>query len=120
MAVSCYQCDYLLNLLEEQFVLEGGDLNAITEGLSRVDPGLARFSELNEIMAFRPWAITFNHLQRILEPTETGPGWSVQQLVKGAMVLSHYHGLCSFVLGQGLTEDSQRVLEQIHLQKQDS
>lgn len=33
MAVSCYHCDYLLNILEEQFVLEGGDLKWITEGL---------------------------------------------------------------------------------------
>ena len=36
------------------------------------------------------------------------------------MVLAHYHGLCSFVLGQGLTEDSQRVLEQIQLMKANS
>ena len=62
MAVSCYHCDYLLNILEEQFVLEGGDLTWITEGLVRVDPKLARFSELNEIMAFRPWAVSMNHL----------------------------------------------------------
>ena len=62
MAVSCYQCDYLLNLLEEQFILEGGDLNAISDGLSRVDQSLARFSELNEILAFRPWAMQTNHL----------------------------------------------------------
>ena len=31
--------------------------------------------------------------------------------------MAHYHGLCSFVLGQGLTEDSQRVLEAIQMQK---
>ena len=43
MAVSCYHCDYLLNMLEEEFVLEGGDLTWITEGLQRVDPRLARF-----------------------------------------------------------------------------
>ena len=65
-------------MLEEKFVLEGGDLNWITEGLTRVDPCLARFSELNEIIAFRPWTISTNHLQRILEPTDTGPGMSVQ------------------------------------------
>ena len=62
MAVSCYHCTYLLNILEEQFVLEGGELTWIAEGLSKVDPRLARFSELNEIMAFRPWTISTNHL----------------------------------------------------------
>ena len=66
MAVSCYKCDYLLNILEEQFVLEGGDLTWITEGLSKVDARLALFCELNEILAFRPWALSTSHLQRIL------------------------------------------------------
>ncbi len=115
MAVSCYHCDYLLNILEENFVLEGGDLTWITEGLVKVEPRLARFSELNEIMAFKPWAVSTNHLQRLIEPDEAGNAWSVQQLVKGVMVLSHFHGLCAFVLGQGLTENSHRVLEQIDL-----
>ncbi len=120
MAVSCYHCDYLLNILEENFVLEGGDLTWITEGLVKVEPRLARFSELNEIMAFKPWAVSTNHLQRLIEPDEAGNAWSVQQLVKGVMVLSHFHGLCAFVLGQGLTENSHRVLEQIDLQKRNS
>ena len=91
-------------------MLEGGDLTWITEGLTKVEPRLARFSELNEIIAFRPWAVSMNHLQRLMDPDETGKGWSVQQLVKGVMVLSHYHGLCTFVQGQGLTDDSLRVM----------
>ena len=72
MAVSCYRCDYLLNILEEQFVLEGGDLTWITEGLKKVDPRLARFSELNEIMAFRPWTVSANHIQRVIQADEDG------------------------------------------------
>ena len=43
-------------------MLEGGDLNWITEGLKKVDPRLARFSELNEIMAYRPWALSMSHV----------------------------------------------------------
>lgn len=81
-----------------------------------MEPRLARFSELNEIMAFRPWTMSPIHLQRVLGGSNDTCGsqqLSVAQLVKGVMVLAHYHGLCSFVLGQGLTEDSQRVLELI-------
>jgi len=37
-------------------------LTWITEGLAKVDARLARFKELNEIMAFRPWTIQTNHL----------------------------------------------------------
>ena len=96
-------------------MLEGGDLTWISEGLQKVEPKLARFSVLNEIMAFEPWAISTNHLQEVLQRDENGTVLSVAQLVKGVMVLAHYHGLCSFVLGQGLTEDSQRVLELIQV-----
>ena len=57
-----YDAFVLYGETEEQFVLEGGDLTWITIGVAKVDPRLARFSELNEIMAFRPWSITTNHL----------------------------------------------------------
>ena len=66
MAVSCYNCDYLLKILEEQFVLNGGDLEWITEGLKKVDPRLSKLRELNEIMAFRPWSISPNTLEKLM------------------------------------------------------
>jgi hypothetical protein len=37
MAVSCYNCEYLLNILEEHFILNGGNLDWITNGLKFVD-----------------------------------------------------------------------------------
>lgn len=37
MAVSCYSCEYLLNILEEHFILNGGNLDWITGGLKFVD-----------------------------------------------------------------------------------
>jgi hypothetical protein len=52
MAVSCFDCDYLLNILEEQFVLSGGKIEWITEGLKSVDPRVALFAEINEVLAF--------------------------------------------------------------------
>ena len=111
MAVSCYKCDYLLNILEEQFVLNGGELEWITEGLKKVDPRLAKFAELNELMAFKPWVISTNTLEKLMKTDEKGKGWNVQQVISGATVLSWYHSLCSFVQGQGLTEDSQSVIK---------
>ena len=52
MAVSCFNCVYLINILEEQFVLSGGDLKWITQGLEACPIRLAKFAELNEILAF--------------------------------------------------------------------
>ena len=97
MAVSCHKCDYLLNILEEQFVLNDGELEWITEGLKKVDPRLAKFAELNELMAFKPWQISTNTLEKLMKNDEKGKGWNVEQLISGATVLSFYHGLCSFV-----------------------
>jgi len=120
MAVSCYKCDYLLNILEENFVMNGGELEWITEGLKKVDPRLRKFAELNEIMAFKPWKINTNVLEKLMKNDEKGKGWNVQQLISGASVLAWYHGLCTFVQGQGLTEDSQSVLQQIEMTKKGS
>jgi len=78
MAISCYKCDYLLNILEEQFVLVGGDLNWITDGLKKVDPRLAKFAELNEIMAFKPWILHTNMLEKLMKTDEISKGWNVQ------------------------------------------
>lgn len=38
MAVSCFNCDYLLDILCERFVLTGGNLEWISQGLKAVDP----------------------------------------------------------------------------------
>lgn len=77
MAASCYQSEYLVNILEEQFVLGGGNLEWITEGLKKVEPRLAKFAEINELMAFRPWSIAPIHLERLLKRDENNVGWNV-------------------------------------------
>lgn len=40
MAVSCYDCEYLLKILEEQFILNNGNVEWLTSGLSQVDKKL--------------------------------------------------------------------------------
>lgn len=67
MAVSCFNCDYLLNILEEQFVLCGGNIEWITHGLKAVDPRVAKFAEINEILAFVPWKLNSKHVEFLLK-----------------------------------------------------
>ena len=38
MAVSCYQCEYLLCILQEQFILNEGPIEWLVQGLTAVDP----------------------------------------------------------------------------------
>lgn len=55
MAVSCYNCGYLLSILEVQFVLNGGDIQWISNGLKKADPRCTKFAIVNEVLAFAPW-----------------------------------------------------------------
>jgi hypothetical protein len=72
MAVSCYNCEYLLNILEEHFVLNGGNLDWITIGLKAVDPRIAKFAQLNEILAFKPWHLASRNIESLLKKDEDG------------------------------------------------
>jgi len=62
MAVSCYKCEYLLYILQEQFLLNGGPLEWLIFGLEKVDPKIRRLGEVNEILAFKPWSINQEHI----------------------------------------------------------
>ena len=113
MAVSCFNCEYMLNILEEQFVLNGGNLEWITGGLKKVDPRLTKFAEINEILAFKPWQLQSKHIQNLLKKDDNGLSWNFQQVLMGCIVLIHYHSMCCFVQGQGLNEDSEHLSEQL-------
>lgn len=52
MAVSCYECEYLLYILQEQFLLADGPLEWLVFGLEKVNPKLRRIAELNEMLAY--------------------------------------------------------------------
>lgn len=76
MAVSCFNCEYMLNILEEQFVLNGGNLEWITAGLKKVDPQIAKFAEINEILAFKPWQLNNKHFEALLKKDENNNCWN--------------------------------------------
>ncbi len=99
MAVSCFNCQYLLNILQEQFVLNGGNVEWIIIGLKAVDARIAKFAEINEILAYRPWKLGYKHIQSLLTKDEDGLSWSFQQILTACSVMSHYHSLSCLVLG---------------------
>lgn len=78
IAVSCYNCDYLFNILEENFVLNGGNLDWISGGIKVVDPQVAKFAEINEILAFKPWTLNARHIESLLSKDANGLAWSFQ------------------------------------------
>mmetsp|Transcript_42704 Transcript_42704/g.30800 ORF Transcript_42704/g.30800 Transcript_42704/m.30800 type:complete len:80 (+) Transcript_42704:843-1082(+) len=78
MAVSCYDCEYLIKILEDQFLLVNGDIDWLTQGLKSVDPKLQRISKLNEIMAYQAWRLNENHIKELIKGEEDGTlNWTV-------------------------------------------
>lgn len=111
MAVSCYECDYLLRILEESFLLCGGEVSWLLEGLSAVDPKLKAIAPLNEILCYKPWALSSEVIEDLLSSSrDSSVKWSHSELFHAGAILAHYHSLCSLVFGQGLTEEKDMAL----------
>jgi len=67
---------------------------------------LIKFAEINELLAFKPWVVNDKIIEKLLAKDENGFSWNVEQVMNAASILATFHSLCSFVQGQGLTEDS--------------
>ena len=59
-------------------MLQGGNLDWITQGLKAVDPLVARFSEVNEVLAYVPWRLHIKHVEALLQKDEGGRSWSIR------------------------------------------
>lgn len=57
-------------------MLNGGDIDWITHGLKACDQRVAKFAEINEILAFQPWKVSSKHIEELLTKSQDGPGWN--------------------------------------------
>ena len=106
MAVSCYECEYLLYILQEQFLLADGPLEWLVFGLEKVNPKLRRIAELNEMLAYQPWKVEKEHFNSLIKGGETlTENWTVHEVLKASTILATYHGLCGIAHGMGLIPD---------------
>jgi hypothetical protein len=81
MAISCYECEYLLKLMEEQFLLNGGNVEWLTKGLKKIDKKLEKLAEFNEYMAFKPWVISHSQIENLLKDKDHNLAWSIPELL---------------------------------------
>lgn len=88
-------------------MLWGGDINWLTEGLKAVDKKLERISELNELMAYRPWIISSRHIESLVKGDEKNfkLNWSIHEILQAGAILASYHALCGLIFGNGIKED---------------
>ncbi|XP_042189686.1 sestrin-1 isoform X1 [Callorhinchus milii] len=102
MATARHQCSYLVNLHVNDFLQAGGDPKWLA-GLDSAPQKLQNLSELNKILAHRPWLITKDHIEKLLKAEEHG--WSLAELVHVVVLLTHYHSLASFTYGCGINSE---------------
>lgn len=88
-------------------MLWGGDINWLTGGLKCCDKKLQRISELNELMAFRPWELGVNEIENLTKSTENDfrLNWSIHEILQAGAILAYYHSLCSFAYANGIKEN---------------
>ncbi|XP_051881051.1 sestrin-1 isoform X10 [Pristis pectinata] len=102
MAAAQHQCSYLVNLHVNDFLQVGGDPKWLA-GLDSAPLKLQTLSEVNKILAHRPWLITKDHIEKLLKAEEHG--WSLAELIHVVVLLTHYHSLASFTFGCGINPE---------------
>ncbi|XP_054836573.1 sestrin-1 isoform X1 [Eublepharis macularius] len=102
MAAARHQCSYLVNLHVSDFLHVGGDPKWLN-GLENAPQKLQNLSELNKILAHRPWLITKEHIEQLLKTEEHS--WSLAELIHAVVLLTHYHSLASFTFGCGINPE---------------
>ncbi|XP_070616149.1 sestrin-1-like isoform X2 [Erythrolamprus reginae] len=102
MAAARHRCRYLVNLHVLQFLRVGGDPLWL-RGLDCIPPKLRRLSEINKVLAHRPWLVCKEHIEKLLKISEQS--WSLAELVHAVVLLAHYHALASFAFGCGCEQD---------------
>ncbi|KAM6427423.1 sestrin-3-like isoform 1-T1 [Liasis olivaceus] len=103
MAAARHRCRYLVNLHVLQFLRVGGDPLWL-RGLDYIPPKLRRLSEINKVLAHRPWLVCKEHIEKLLKISEQS--WSLAELVHAVVLLAHYHALASFAFGCGCEQDA--------------
>ncbi|XP_058828536.1 sestrin homolog isoform X2 [Topomyia yanbarensis] len=101
MAAARHKCTYLVNLYEKEFLLQGGDRSWL-KGLEYIPAKLRAISDINKILAHRPWLLSKEHIERL---TKGQNSWSLAEVVHAIVLLAHFHSLSSFVFSCGLTQE---------------
>lgn len=101
MAAARHKCTYLVNLHEKEFLQQGGDRSWL-QGLDHVPAKLRAISDINKILAHRPWLLSKEHIERL---TKGQNSWSLSEVVHAIVLLAHFHSLSSFVFSCGLTQE---------------
>jgi len=91
MAVSTIKSEYLLSLLESQFLYYGGEEDWINFGLSHVPNKLQSLAKINNIIAHQPWKLTSKDLLELFE------FWTKEELLEALLLIVFFQRQASIL-----------------------
>lgn len=92
MGISTIRCDYLLSHYENEFLLSGGEISWLTDGLSAVPEKLALLADVNNVLAHQPWKLITKDINHFLENN-----WTKEELIEALIILTLFHRLSTVV-----------------------
>jgi len=110
MAASRNRCSYLVHAEKALFLMQGGDSTWL-QGLDHVPRKLRNLSEINKLMAHRPWLLKPSHITALTKSQRREDNWSLSELTHALVLLAHFHALSSFVHGCGIKERDLDLLD---------
>ncbi|KAI8878525.1 hypothetical protein K501DRAFT_325973 [Backusella circina FSU 941] len=104
MVAAEQQCQYLVSMLKVEFLYNGGDPNWL-RGLDFVPSKLRNISTVILKLARQPWRLNTDDMHELLSGG-LGEAWNKNELVQVILTASTYLGLSSFILGCGITPET--------------
>ena len=93
MASARLSCSSLVSHHRQELREVGG--RDWAQGLETAPEKVRKLSEVNMILAHRPWQISRDHVADLTSP---GPdSWSLSELVNAIVLMCHFHSLASFI-----------------------
>lgn len=103
MACGRHNCRYLAEIHTKHFLDLGGDRKWL-KGAAHLPPKLRKLIKINAVLAHQPWRLTVDDIAELVKSGVDS--WSLTELVQALSILIHFHALQSFVLGCGITIES--------------
>lgn len=96
MAVSTMKNEFLFRVLEEEFLLQGGDETWLILGLDVVPKKLRHISLLNSLLAHQPWKLQVEDINKLKAYM------NVNEIIEAALIMIQFHKMA-------LIEDNLRI-----------
>jgi len=107
MAVSCYGCEQLYELLVNQFLLIEGEIAWIEVGMEAIPVKLRNLVYLCKTLAFKPWEFALETLLgNLIKPENQENRWMKKDLVHALCIFIFYNCLASYSMANGVCNEA--------------